>query len=98
MNDVQEDNHHLSARRDINRLVGDEILWYGSGMVRTGFFITNNVARNILFVFETKAVGNMDSLQVYAFPILHPIWNTFDNGVDDWTQNVEINLLIDFVE
>ena len=53
MNDVQEDNHHLSARRDVNRLVGDDIFWYESGMVRTGFFMTNNVARNILFIFET---------------------------------------------
>ena len=98
MNEVQEDNHHLSARRDIKRLVGDEILWYKSGMFRTGFFITNNVARNILFIFETYAVGNMESLQVYAFRIMHPNWNTFGNVVEDWTQNVEINLLIDFVE
>ena len=83
MNDVQEDNHHLSARRDVNRLVGDDVFWYESSMVRTGFFITNNVARNILFIFETYAVGNMDSVQFYAFQLMHLNWNTFGNGVED---------------
>ena len=50
---IQVDIHHLGSTRDINRIVGNEILRCESAMDMTGFSIADMVARSISYTFET---------------------------------------------
>ena len=49
---TQVDKQYLGSSRDINRVVGNEVLRCESAMDMTGFFIADMVARSISYTFE----------------------------------------------
>ena len=53
MDYIQVDKHHLGSSRDIDRVVGNEVLRCESAMDMTGFYIADMVAPFISYSFET---------------------------------------------
>ena len=72
MDYIQVDKHHLGSSRDIDRVVGNEVLRCESAMDMTGFFIADMVARSISYTFETQNTKNLWALKGNAFSIMHP--------------------------
>ena len=72
MDYIQVDKHHLGSSRDIDRVVGDEVLRCESALDMIGFFIADMVARSISYTFETQNTRNLWALKGNAFAIMHP--------------------------
>ena len=56
-NDLCPAEIHFGSSRDINRVVGDEVLLCESAMDMIGFFIADMVTLSISYTFETKVLG-----------------------------------------
>ena len=72
---------HLGSSREINSVVGDEVLWCETAMDMTSFFIANMVAHSISYNFKTYNTRNLWALKSNALSIMHPIWKMFGFGV-----------------
>ena len=72
MDYIQVDKHQLGSSRDINRVVGNEVLRCESALDMIGFFIADMVASSISYTFETLNTSNLWALKGNTFPIMHP--------------------------